>query len=381
MSSTNTNKIKINKSKKNSDDIKEKNKEKINTSINKSLKVKKNITIFKKDKIVKIKQTEIKKKKSMDEALDLGEVNLWGLNKIDSILLNDYEKKFKPEKIRKSTKLIKSNEIEEEKNKPPQIVKTTDTEYIPNNKYTWKDLEFLNAEYDRIEEQLSQMVDLNDEYDELMEKQDLLGELLEELKIQEKVYNLQYGIISNELTLTKKNDKNENNENDENKSNKSIKSTKTTKSTKTKFDKIINVEPSKLKPYYFIGKIPEGYREATEEEAITNKKVSFYGKRRVNRELNNLFEITGTIYINTNDIKKLNNQIIALKGKLSYYKKEYEFNKISLDSDSISDERIEEIKEKITQIKNSYKKTLDLYNLYVKKFNELNNDKNIKLKN
>lgn len=40
-------------------------------------------------------------------------------------------------------------------------------------------------------------------------------------------------------------------------------------------------KPRKLNPWYYIGDMPSGYREATEDEAIRNKKVSQYGKYQV----------------------------------------------------------------------------------------------------
>ena len=125
-----------------------------------------------------------------------------------------------------------------------------------------------------------------------------------------------------------------------------------------------------------MGKIPEGYREATEEEAIINKKVSLFGKKRVNRELHSLFEITGTIYIDTEELPIINQQIMGLKGKMSYYKKEIEYKNKSLESDAISQEMINEIKNKISDIQNCYKKTVDIHNIYVKKYNNLMKVKN-----
>ena len=73
------------------------------------------------------------------------------------------------------------------------------------------------------------------------------------------------------------------------------------------------------------------------------------------------------------DKGKLNNQIMALKGKLTYYKKEIEYHKISLDNDSNTDKIKDEIKDKINETKKYYRKTSDIYNLYVSKYNKLNN--------
>ena len=336
--------------------------------ITKKIKVKKNINIFKKDKTVKIKLTSKEpKKKSMEDALKSNEVLLWGLNRIDSILLAKYPNN------KKIFLNKKTNEHETLDNKIKQIgeiQKTLDTEYNPSHTYNICDLDFLNLEYDRIENKLSQIQCMNDEYENLLDLQDSLTELINELVEQSKVNN-QYAIQVQNPISTIFNNANNTNDNkilmeveiDKNKSTKSTKSTRTVKTVKTK----------KLKPYYWIGEVPEGYREATEQEAIMNKKVSLYGKKRVNRELNSLFEITGTIYMDMTDKIELNKQIIALKGKLKYYKKEIEYHKISLDSDINTEEMKEEIKDKISEVKNYYKKTSDIYNLYVSQYNKLNN--------
>lgn len=322
---------------------------------NKTIKVKKNITIFKKkndNKIINIKPIQKVEKKSMDDALEKNEVNLWGLNIIDSILLKKYD----------HNQIINKKKSDIVNGVDNILQKTKDLEFDPEHTYTWIDLDFLNKEYDRIEKRLEQMIELNEEYEELIEKQDLLSEIIDELKIKEKIFYFQ--------------NKNESPQSDI-KKNPDIKKNITNKITPDKNviakhnNKSKSFESLKLKPYYYIGEIPKGYREATEEEAITNKKVSFYGKKKVDRELYNLFDITGTIYINTDNLNELNNQIFALRGKLRFYKKEYEYNKIYLDSDNIDKIKYDEIKEKMQKIKNSYKKTLDLCNLYIKKYNSI----------
>ena len=354
---------------------------KTNDTTKKISKVKKNINIFKKVKIVKIKLTSNEpKKKSMEDALKSNEVLLWGFNRIDSILLDKYPNVKNNNHIRKiNEQNLSNNEIKAIK----ETQKTLDTEYNPSNTYNICDLDFLNLEYNRIENKISQMFDLNDEYDNLLDLQDSLTELVNELTEQSKKNN-QDTIVQNPIAyiiddananiinlgdIDNTNDNTTDNqvliEVEIDKKKKSTKSTITSRTSRTS-------KTSKLKPYYYIGEIPEGYREAKEEEAIINKKVSFYGKKRVNRELNSLFEITGTIYMHMTNKGELNKQIMALKGKLTYYKKEIEYHKISLDKDTNTDEIKDEIKDKIIEIQKYYRKTLDVYNLYVSKYNELN---------
>lgn len=331
-------------------------------------KIKKNINIFKKDKIIKIKITSKEpKKKSMEEALKSNEVLLWGLNCIDSILLNKYQNIKKKE----SEKKTENNNL----NKVKHIEKTQDTEYNPSNTYNICDLEFLNLEYDRIENKICQMDDLTDEYDNLLDLQDSLTEVINELVEQSKE-NTEQDLIQNQIIELVNNDDNSKNtkkaNNNTNSDDEILMEVVIDKKKATSKKRKPIIKTKKLKPYYWIGEIPEGYREATEIEAIVNKKVSFYGKKRVNRELNSLFQITGSLYIEITDKVELNKQIMALKGKLKYYKKEIEYHKISLDSDANTEESIKIIQEKITEAKKYYKRTSDIYNLYVNKYNTLN---------
>jgi hypothetical protein len=317
--------------------------EKIITKPNKSKGLKKNISIFKKDKTIKIKpicksisQEKLNsQEKSMDMAIKDNEVLLWGLNKIDSILLGLSDPHKNYNKFDNKLNFSLDKDIHE-----IQTNKTKDKEYNPDNKYNLFDLDFLNMEYDRIDKKISELTDLTDEYDNLLDLQDKLTDLINELEYEAK-NNIQINSDTNKENLTKPD---------------------TTK--KKKISK-------KLKPYFWIGEIPDGYREATEEESIINKKVSYFGKKRVQRELYSLFEITGTIYIDYDDPIKLNQQIIGLKGKLKYYKRELEFNKISLDSDTISSDNEIKIKNKIKEINNCYKKTCDILNLYINKYNQI----------
>jgi sulfur transfer complex TusBCD TusB component (DsrH family) len=345
--------------------------------------VKKNIFIFKKDKTIRIKSTPVPKKKSMDEAIKTNEVLLWGTNKIDSILLTPYEKNYAKSKTKsdksETTEITDEIEITDEteitdkianSDKQEEPIKIMDSEYIPSHKYNITDLDWLNKEYDRIENKISQLTEITEEYDNLLDLQDSLTELINELEYEAKTNNISKIFKETNDNMDKNKDENCADE-DETLMEIEIKSKKE-KSTKLKKSK----KTTKLKPYYWIGEIPEGYREATEEEAIVNKKVSLFGKKRVNRELQSLFEITGTIYIDTNELSIINQQIMGLKGKLHYYKKELEFKTISLDSDIISQEMENEIKNKISDVKNCYKKTVDIYNLYVKKYKNLAELKN-----
>ena len=93
-------------------------------------------------------------------------------------------------------------------------------------------------------------------------------------------------------------------------------------------------------------------------------------------QLYNLHEITGTIYIDNVEPKEINLIILKLKGKLNYYKKENEFYKISLNSDNLTEIQEKDYKLKLEEIGDSYRKTLDILNLYVGKYESVNKSNN-----
>lgn len=285
---------------------------------------------------------------SMIDSLKNNQVLLWGLNQIDTILLDIYEQNINLKPSNKSNEHIQNNTIKN------VFAKSSDNIYDPTHTYTTADLEFLNNEYTRIDIQISKMTTVDSEFDNLMDMQDLLAELIEKLETEFNNSNQNSDLISN---ITSDSTDSNNSTNFEKKS----KSKKISKSKKT----------VKLKPYYNIGEIPEGYREATQEEAILNKKIGLFGKKKASRELTNLFDICGTIYIENTNLKELNLIILKLKGKLNYYKKEQEYLKISISSDKISYEQKEEKKIKLKELEVYARKTLDIFNLYVKNYEKI----------
>lgn len=309
------------------------------------IKIKKNLEIFKKPKqqIIKVKSNE-HEKKSMRDLFEAKQVLLWGLNKVDSIMLNLYEKDFS----KKTDKLKKEDKITIIKVK----TKTTDTEYNPDSSYSIYDIEFLNKEYERIENELSNMSDFGDKFELLMDVQDKLSDLINDLDEQIKESDTPESNSNNDNTDCDDTEKNESDD---------ILTTETKLKTKT----VKAPRKKKLKPYYFIGTIPDGFREATQEEAILNKKVSWFGKNKVSRELYNIHNVTGTLFIPNLDPQQINFKILALKGKLGYYKREHEFHKISLGTGKLSVEQTKEVNAKINTISECYKKTYDVLNTYI----------------
>ena len=202
-----------------------------------------------------------------------------------------------------------------------------------------------------MEIQLDNIIDINEEYEKIMHLQDKLIEIIENLQSQSEINNLEN--TNNNLVFDSESESNSDSDSDSNLNKKKVSRKK------------------KLKPYFLIGKIPDGYREATQEEAIIKKKVNLFGKYKVSRELYNIHNVTGTLCINGLTEKDIKLKIIALKGKLRYYKKEYEYEQISLSSNKISEIHKENIKKKIEELQNNYKKTIDVINFYVQSLNNL----------
>ena len=337
------------------------NVENINKKENKikEIKVKKNIEIIKNPKqpIIKIKSDK-KENKSMKDALEDKEVLLWGLNQIDSILLKPYEKDYLSNKNENSKK-------HNDEKKTIVIVKTKDKEFNPDSTYTAYDYDFLNKEYDRIDKELSQMVNLDKKYEKLLDLQDMISELIYDFESEAK----KIAESENNNTSNLENDNVFNLENEQNLKD-DLNNTSEINANSNKKTK------RKLKPYYFIGEIPDGYREATQEEAIINKKVSQFGKYKVSRELYNIYDITGTLCVDGLNKKELGLKIFALKGKMRFYQKEYEFHKISINSGKLSPVQSACTKEKMENISQCYKKTYDVLNFYIKNFKKIDNDNN-----
>ena len=309
-------------------------------------KPKKNISLLSK-KIIKIKPPILPKSISMIEAIKKSKVKLWGTYQIDSICLNNYKLESNT-----NTESESEQEIIFDSNLCSIVsTPTLDKEFDSSHKYNLCDLDFLNNEYDRIEELLKNPNEPN--YEKFMDLQDELTDLINEMNENKKNIKIEINEPNKQIKLNELNESDESN-------------------IKTKSTKLRKIKP---KPYYKIGPIPEGYRECTQEEAIINKQVGLYGINRVDSKLTNMFEQTGTIYIKNLDIKQLETQISALKGKMCYYKKKFTRIKQSLDSDIINENKNEymELEEKIEEIKLYFKKTQDIHNIYVGELNKQNN--------
>ena len=138
---------------------------------------------------------------SQKEQFKNNQVLLWGLKQANEDLLKEYDKgnknpnsvsKKKSKKSKNESESESDEEIEESKaSKAKKSAKSKKADVIPkvekkvvrkfnlDDEYTYKDLDFLNSEYDRIEELFGNVSP--EEEDELMDLQDKLYNLIEGL--------------------------------------------------------------------------------------------------------------------------------------------------------------------------------------------------------
>lgn len=245
----------------------------------------------------------------MIEELEKNKVLLWGQKKVPTNVLKEYDHGNKNPSSKAQVKSKTSK-------KSAKIVK----QFVPGENYGIEDLSFLESEYDRITAILEKG-GLDDEEDEkMMDIQDKLYDLIEVLKEAKEKFG---GGINDEPVkedkdvpvkkgrpikgspealeigrrlaeakkaktegkpkpITIKNDKKaraEKGSEEAKNINKKLLEAKTLK--KQEKEPKTKEYSKKLKPWFYIGDIPSGYRPATEDEALEENKISEYGKYEV----------------------------------------------------------------------------------------------------
>ena len=97
----------------------------------------------------------------------------------------------------------------------------------------------------------------------------------------------------------------------------------------------IEIQPKEIKDkkiYYYIGNVPKGYREATEDEAIEKKKVSKYGKYLVDNTKYTFFNNFNILLSYDLPIDKIKVYLNVLKKKILYSLEEIEIFKSKIDN-------------------------------------------------
>lgn len=142
------------------------------------------------------------------------------------------------------------------------------------------------------------------------------------------------------------------------------------KTEKEEEKKKVKQEKTKnYKPWYYIGDIPRGYREATEDEAITHGKVSTYGKYVVDPEKYKLyteFDMLLTVQRPEQEIKW---SMTGLKKRIMKSLEDIEIYKSKLENDKYKD-KWPEFESKLKQEKLKRKTLQAGWNWYHKYFSE-----------
>jgi hypothetical protein len=343
----------------------------------------------------------------MEEAIKNNNVMLYGLKKIDSKLLNSYEKTYKAPIEKRGRKKKEIEEDEDEDPKPKkQIKKVVKKEFNIEEIYGVEDLEFLNSEYDIISKKLESGKLSDDDYEIYEDKQDKLYDLIQNLedlqKFKEK--NNLGGSVKKKQDIVDDESESENEPeviedifkcnlcnvsfNTKQKMTRHIKTKKHEKNIididdkeafnkklliKARKAKVVKQKNIKLKPYYYIGIIPDGYREATEIEALKNNKFTEYGKKRIDPLSYKDFIAAGTIFndkLSESDVKIA---IAGMKGKLNYYTRNYDILSVKKES-KLSKDKILELTNQKKDLKDKFIITLNLLNRYLRLLNKDHKD-------
>jgi hypothetical protein len=273
-----------------------------------------------------VKTSEILTEKGYFEA---NKVLLWGKIKAKDKYITEYGVGNKNPRSLTKIKVVKEDKVKKS---------TKCREYEPGEEYTIDDIDFLEKEYKRISDRLDNEK-LDDElYEELLDTQDKLYELLEDLgqikefskgkgvmrwvdkdddiSDDEEVEPLvkyikgkaivkgspealaagkrladarkaKKGIIEPPVEVVKQASKAravKGSEEAKEMGRKLAEARKAKKALQPEVKKEVKApKVDKKKPWFYIGDIPKGYREATEDEAITTHNVSEYGKYEVDK--------------------------------------------------------------------------------------------------
>ena len=344
------------------------------------------------------------------KAFENNQVLLWGMKPVKKSLLEEFDKGNKNPHSLTRKKEPKAKEEVKVKKEPVKRVFSLDEDYGV------QDLPFLNKEYERIEKELSKTIS-REEMDDLTDQQDKLYELIEGLEAFQKmsgksiVYKKADDFGDDDLTgtniikrVSKLIGKGFKKGSPEAKAHaekmrkvleerKGIKKEVVKKETKSRVEKGSEQakelgrklaeakrkkaeeakkdkeEPktkhTKAKPWYYIGDIPKGYREATEDEAIINNKVSEYGKYVVDEDKWILYRDYDILLSDKKTDNEMTWYMNSLKKRILSSLQEIEILESKLENDKYKD-KWTEIKNKLANEKEKRKYLQAGWNWYYK---------------
>lgn len=343
-------------------------------------------------------------------AFENNEVLLWGENSVKKSLLEQYDKGNKNPYSNKRIKEVKEIKVKKE---PVKRVFTLGEDY------GIQDLDFLNKEYERIDKEISNGADLYD-------LQDSLYDLIEGLEAMQKIsggkglnkkqilkeYALNEDIIGDDFVgssikktgkgfkkgspeaiehakkmreaieakkkpkgeIIKKASKARVEKGSEKAKELGKKLAEAKKRKKEEAERIKEEEDKKKpiikeiikpkgKPWFYIGDIPKGYREATEDEAIMAKKVSYYGKYTVDSEKWRLYKDYNILLSTDKTNKEIEWSMNGLKKRTIEALQNIEIYSSKLENDKYKDKQ-NEYKIKLHEEKDKRKYLQAGYNWY-----------------
>jgi hypothetical protein len=298
---------------------------------------------------------------------------LWGFKSYKE--LDDFKKEAKKEEVKEEVvkKEVVKKEVKKEVKKDDKKVEREP--FNLNENYGVDDLDFLNKEYDRIENILGKLDDF-DKIEEYEELQDKLYELIEGLEMMKKmkggVIKSTYkpftgGAVKSTVKSTSKKPAKGSPEALE-----LGKRLAEARRKKREERGVVVIDEKKeykkdLTPYYKFGEIPTGYRPATMEEAIRNNEIGEYGRFIVDENVYYYYK-KHTIMLNDSisDIL-LNSTLNGLKRRILKILDEIEIYKSKIDNDKYKD-NIDENKQKLNEYKLSKKEVQGAYNYFLKEY-------------
>ena len=280
------------------------------------------------------------------EAFENNKVLLWGEKQASKKLLKIYDVGNKnPRSVPRKQK--------DEEAKPKKVKKRVFNE---NEVYTKKDIPFLRQELERVEEEQENAGD--DDVDDLLDLMDKIEDAIEKAESQAEGTGFKKGSPQALAWAQRMKEARD--------AKKAllapIKEAKAKEEAKKKEKKEF-VSRKKGKPWFYIGDIPKGYREATMDEAIESKKVSEYGKHLVDNDrwiLNRDYDI---LLIHTKKPNELKWTMNGLEKRIMKSLKEIEIIKGRIDNGKYTKE---EGKTKLDNELYYNKKLIAGFNWYLK---------------
>jgi len=135
---------------------------------------------------------------------------------------------------------------------------------------------------------------------------------------------------------------------------------------------------SKAKPWYYVGIIPKGYREATEDEAIRNYKVGSYGKYHVDMvkyEFFDKYKILLSHDMSNDDIKMA---LIGIPKKINRTFNEIEILENKLQNNKYTEQQHHAYDHKLDEERHTNKNLQKAYNWISRLYTQRNNKPYVK---